>query len=173
MWNRVSVLSAILASAALATPAGAAERSGLGVYVSNFAGSGPTYTYVAKSGWGAHISSLLQPQLVPAPTATINSAEPNAVQAPALTMINFGGALTREIVQVDDTNLYALLGLGAGYVPASGATIKVSVAPGLGMRFGPLFLEASFPLWSDSESSVLIGGTRQLFGFGAGASFWW
>lgn len=156
--KRLGVLSAALALAGLVTmpAAQAAEKNGLGVYVSNFAGSGLTYTRVTNSGWGLHLSGFAYAQ---------NSTM----------VVNYGGAITKEIAQIEDSSVYALLGTGIGYFPNNN-TVSVNIGPGIGLRMGPLTLEAGFSLFSDPNNNVVINGTRQLFGFGpsggAGLSFW-
>lgn len=133
---------ALLMTAALATPAFAqnepADQHAVGLYISNIAGSGLTYTRTFSSGWGFHVSGIGWGQ-------------------GGSTFANVGAAVTRDIDRREFGTLYGLLAVGTGIGSFFGGgglsatnNVQANIAPGIGFAWGPLNLEVGYSVYSNA-----------------------
>lgn len=134
---------ALALTVGFATPALAQTESedshAIGLYVSNIAGSGLTYTRHFQNGWGFHLSGIGWGQ-------------------GGTTFANVGGAVTRDISRRDYGTLYGLLAAGTaigsffgGGGLAGGSNVQVNVAPGVGFGWGPLTVEVGYSFFNNEN----------------------
>ena len=116
----------------------ARDSHGIGIYVSNIAGSGLTYSRTFSNGWGFHVSGIGWGQAGSA-------------------FANLGAAVTREIDRRDTGTLYGLLAAGTGIGSffgggglAGGSNVQVNVAPGIGFAWGPLNVELGYSIYHNA-----------------------
>lgn len=132
----------------------AQDSQGVGIYVSNIAGSGLAYHRTYADGWGWRVAGLGRGE-------------------GAATFFNVGGALTRELDRRPWGTLYGLLGAGAGLDSFYGAygmppanNVQFNLSPGIGFAWGPLVAEIGY--------SVYYNGVTPGFGPGGGLGLvWW
>jgi hypothetical protein len=154
-----SCLIALALVAGLAAPAHAqavaSDRHAVGVYVSNIAGSGLTYTRNFNNGWGFHVSGIGWGQGGSA-------------------FYNFGGAVTKDFVERDWGAVYGLAAVGYGVDlftgfsgSKPGANIQSNFAPGVGLRYHMLQLELGYSIFANANGPGFTpaGGAGLLFHF--------
>jgi hypothetical protein len=157
---------AILMTAALSAPAWAREQStpeapkdrqALGVSISNMAGSGFTYLNMNQNGFGWRVAGVGW-----------------GSQGSGAAFWNVGGAFLREFDRKEWGSIYGLLGAGAGIrvfsggfgLPSSGGP-EINLAPGIGVNYGPFFLEGGYSVWHNDADKVGFGPA-----FGGGVLYW-
>src|SRR4051812_37339525 len=91
----IALAALLLSSPAPAFAAeGPVDQQGVGLYVSNIAGSGLTYSRELRSGWGFH-------------TSVVGWAPPGGAS-----FVNGGAAVTRELDRRPWGRIYGLVGAG-------------------------------------------------------------
>ena len=159
---RNGALAAVLSLGLFAAPAMAQgqdlaprETQGVGLMISNIAGSGLTYQRTFKNGFGFHVSGIGWGQ-------------------GGSFFYNFGGAVTKNLMTRDWGDLYGLVAVGYGVnlssafsgVPA-GSRIESNIAPGIGVRWGILTAELGYSFYMNSGGPGLTpaGGVGVMFNF--------
>jgi hypothetical protein len=131
------------------------ESQGIGMMISNIAGSGLTYERVFRNGWGFHVSGIGWGQ-------------------GSSFFYNFGGAITKNIVEREWGDVYGLVAVGYGLNLFSGfsgvpgnARVESNVAPGIGVRWGILTAELGYSFYLNSGGPGLTpaGGAGLMFHF--------
>lgn len=139
------------------TPAAGSKKThhGIGLMLSNIAGSGLTYQQRFDNGWGYHISGIGWGQGGSA-------------------FYNFGGAITKDIVEHDWGSVYGLAAVGYGVDlfaglrgAGAGANIQSNFAPGVGLRYHMLTMELGYSVYSNASGPGFgpAGGAGVMFNF--------
>lgn len=145
----------LAASPAMAAPQEREETQGVGLYVSNIAGSGFTYWRQIGGGFGFHVSGIGWGQ-------------------GASSFFNVGGAVTKEFDRREWGSLYGLLAVGTGvgsFLGGSGLSssldLQTNITPGVGVTMGPIFLEAGYSVYRNSGGVGFVpaGGAGLLWKF--------
>lgn len=159
---RNGALALALAFGLSATPALAADygtpspaSQGVGLMISNIAGSGLTYQRVFPNGWGFHVSGIGWGQS-------------------GSFFYNFGGAVTKSFIEREWGNVYGLVAVGYGLNLFTGlskgtgsANIESNLAPGIGVNWGILTAELGYSFYNNASGPGLTpaGGVGLMFRF--------
>jgi hypothetical protein len=145
----------ILPPVAAAQAETTADTQGVGMYISNIAGSGLTYSRHFNNGWGFHLSGIGWGQ------------SGNA-------FINAGAAVTRDFTIANEARLYGLVAVGTGLGSFAGAApanpsrpdLQANFAPGVGLALGPFNVELGYSVFTNQTGPGFCPAG------GAGLSWW-